>query len=101
MTIHITVDFHNGLSLPDKQVTGWTELQIEKSLNQESTLELNIGSELIITAFRYWAKEKSLKAGYITLQYSNEIIGHIDTDGNLIGLHADNDTLNNFLIALL
>lgn len=99
--IIITVDLNNGTTLPDHKIVEWAESKINEALDNNKQIHIRIGSDLIITAFRYLVKTKKLEAGFIKLVYSDNTTDFIDKDGNISYIPTNHDVLSEMLITLL
>ena len=98
--VRLKLDYCNGISVADNQVSGWVKSKIEESLAQDSDLEIVVGSTLILIGFRYWVKKMGIESGYVTIHADGRPDGFIDEDGN--PSHCfDSDVMSDFLLFVL
>ncbi len=97
--INIIVDLNAGTTLPDNKVLPWVEGQVKKAQQSQDPINITIGSDLLIWAFRYCVKKQSLGEGFVSLTYPSGVIDNIDVDGNISHVEPD-DALSIFSFAL-
>lgn len=101
MAVIINVDYKLGQSLPDSAIKDFVKETLSTSLKQVSNVEISVGSELIITAFRHYVKALDLGSGYVVLKYSNGVIDTIDADGMVTYVHPEATLVSELLISLV
>ncbi len=101
MTVTLKVDYQQGQSMPDGAIKGFAKGTLATSLGQPAPTVVTVGSELIVTAFRYYVKALDLGAGYVTLEYSNGVTDTLDADGMGTYVHPESSLTNDLLISMV
>lgn len=98
----LNVDYINGSVLPDMKVKPFAKGILEQSLESAEATEVSLGSELLVTAFRYYVKAMGLHTGHVVINYKKGMQGVvIDGDGMSNHVPEDGTVLEEMLMTLL
>ena len=83
----IEYDPRSGITVPDLEILPYAQMIVASFNTGHKNVEIRVGSELLITAFRALAKRKIIRSQELCVKLDSETIA-IDDDGNFKSFSA-------------